>query len=364
MEQSDLGPPKSASEGAERDRTWPATVPTRDGTILNFTADRLIVQMHADSERPARRQTYQLRGKSVYASPGDTFSAETTILAGAPTALADLSTYLPQRYAPLDDLQSSNDVDRYAAVKALRFRDDPRERVLPALEDLIRQEEEERVALEASGSATAFGSSLGQDQIARFVWENHGRPELRMEAVFILTELGRSLFTREQLARIATDPRFKGDELRQAAVWGLGKCGLKCYGDLLPFIDDADENLALHAIGAFGTDTPRKVIDRLVQDLVTGVPRRAPAASEALRIIASDEVLKALVATANTVQPVPDWIVATLGRLPPKRVRTYLQHSPLLDRIAPMLLTAQGANWLASEAIATDIAFLLKQNLL
>ena len=206
VSRSKLGPPKSASEGAERDRTWPATVPTRDGTVLEVTDQRLIVQMNADTERPARRQTYTLRGKSVYVSPGDTFTADTTILAGEPPAFADLSTYLSRRYAPLDDLQADTDVDRYAAVKALRFRDDPRDRVIPALEDLIRREAEERVALEAAGSAAAFGSEFGQEQIARFIWDNNERPELRMEAVFILTELGHSPFTRDQLNRILTDP--------------------------------------------------------------------------------------------------------------------------------------------------------------
>ena len=170
-------------------------------------------------------------------------------------------------------------------------------------------------------------------------------------------------FTREQLNRVVTDPRFEGDELRQAAVWAFGKAGLKCYEDVLPFIDDADEDLALHAIGALGADTPRPVIDCLVQDLIVGDPRRAPAASEALRVIASDEVLQALVTATNAGQPVPDWIVATLGRLPPDRVRAALHDSPLLFRVTPMLLTAEGANWLASESIGTDIAFLLKQNL-
>ena len=175
--------------------------------------------------------------------------------------------------------------------------------------------------------------------------------------------MGTVPLTREQLNRVVAGPRFEGDELRQAAVWALGKAGLKCYEDVLPLIDDADENLALHAIGAFGADTPRPVIDCLVQDLITGDPRRAPAASEALRIIASDEALQALITTANAGQPVPDWIVATLGRLPPERVRAALQHSPLLDQIAPMLLIAQGAHWLAAETIGIDIAFLLKQNL-
>lgn len=363
VDRSKLGPPKSASEGAERDRTWSATVPTRDGTVLEATQERLIVQMTTDTERPARRQTYTLRGKSVYVSPGDTFTAQTTILAGEPPTLANLSAYLQRRYEPLDDLLADNDVDRYAAVKALRFRDEPRDQVLPALEDLLRRETEERVALEAAGSAAALGSEFGQEHITRFVWDNDDRPELRMEAIFILTELGHSRFAREQLNRVVADPRFEGDEARQAAVWALGKTGLRCYEDVLPFIDSADENFALHAIGAFGADTPRPIIDRLVQDLVAGDPRRAPAASEALRVIASDDVLQALITAANARQPVPDWIIATLGRLPPDRVRAALQDSRLLDQVAPMLLTAQGAHWLASETMGTDIAFLLRQNL-
>ena len=360
---SKLGPPKSASEGAERDRTWSTIVPSRDGSVVEVTDERLVVQMNADSERPARRQTYRLRGKSVYVSPGGTFESQATILAGEPPALADLAAYLPRRYTPVEELQSKADVDRYAAVKALRFRDDPRNQVLPALEDLIRRETEERVALEAAGAAAALGSEFGQEQVMRFVWDNHERPELRMETVFILTELGNNPFTRDQLGRVVSDPRFEGDELRQAAVWALGKAGLKSYEDVLPFIDDADENVALHAIGAFGTDTPQRVIERLVQDLVASDVRRAPAASEALRIIGSEEVLQALLTVANTQQPVPEWVIATLGRMRPDRVRAVLQGSPLLQQISPMLLTAQGAHWLASENIGADIAFLLKQNL-
>lgn len=364
VDRSKLGPPKSASEGAERDRTWPATVPSRDGTVLEATHDKLVVQMKADTGRPARRQTYRLRGKAVYVSPGDRFSAKATFLAGAPPVRADLAACLRRRYAPLDHLRASGAIDRYAAVKALRFRHDIHGRAIPALEDLIGREAEERIVLEAAGSAAALGSELGQERIRRFVWDNDKRPELRMEAVLILTELGRSAFTREQLNRIAKDRRFDGDELRQAAVWGLGKAGLKSYEDLLAFIDDLDEEVALHAITAFGADTPRPVIDSLVRDLLADTPRCPPAASsEALRIIGSRDVLQALVDTAGTVRPVPDWIVATLGRLPPELVRAHLRGSPLLNQVAPMLLTARGTNWLASEAATTGMAFLLKQDI-
>ena len=55
-----------------------------------------------------------------------------------------------------------------------------------------------------------------------------------MEAVLILSELGYSPFTHEQFTRAVADPQFEGDELRQAAVWSLGKAGLKCYEDVLP----------------------------------------------------------------------------------------------------------------------------------
>ena len=120
--QSKLGPLKSASEGAERDRTWPTTVPTRDGTVLEVSPDRLKVQMHADAERSSRKQTYVLRGKTAYVGPGTEFEAYTTILAGVPPALADLSSYSSIRYEPLKDLDADSSVDRYAAVKALRYR--------------------------------------------------------------------------------------------------------------------------------------------------------------------------------------------------------------------------------------------------
>jgi len=37
---------------------------------------------------------------------------------------------------------------------------------------------------------------------------------------------------------VAGRQQFEGDEIRQAAVWGLGKSGLKAYEELLPFIAD------------------------------------------------------------------------------------------------------------------------------
>ena len=272
-----------------------------------------------------------------------------------------MPTYLDRRYDPFNELNSTNDVDRYAAVKSLPHRDDPRDQAVAALEKLIPNEQEDRVALEASGAAIVFGSALAQDRIAEFIWDNDDRPDLRMEAVLILTELGHSDFTHDLLVNIATDKAFAEDEIRQCAVWGIGKAGLCAYADLLPFIDDNEENVALHAIAAFGDDTPQGVIDRLIQDLTSGHPRRAPAASEILRSINSQAALTALIAAARTNPS--GWLLATLGRLPPNQLRELLQGDPLLDQISPMLLLSDADNWLAGEVIQTDISFLLKQNI-
>ena len=145
---------------------------------------------------------------------------------------------------------------------------------------------------------------------------------------------------------------------------GLGKAGLKAYDDLLPFIDDADENVALHAIGAFGEDTPIAVIEKLVHALQIGDMRRAPAASEALRIVNNDNVFEALIEAHQIGGRMGGWVLATLGRLSPVLVQQRLAGTALLEQIAPMLLIAQGANWLSTEAAIFDIAFLRKQNLL
>jgi hypothetical protein len=355
--ESKLGPPKSASEGAERDRTWPSITPSGDGTVQSVTADKLIVAMKTETGG-TRKQTYTLNGKRSYVKPGDTFKAEVSILAGAPEKRADLATFLTRQYDPIADLKSANAVDRYAAVKSLRRRNDLQKVAAPELEALLKTEKEERVSLEAAAASAALGSAMGQEHIGKVVWGD-GRQDLRMEAVLILTELA-SPFARTELARIAGEKKFGGEEIRQAAVWGLGKTGLKAYDELPPFIADADENLALHAIVAFGPDTPEKTIRGLIAELIKGDPKRAPAASEALRLIANEAVVKCLIEAAGEGN---DWVLATLGRLSPALVKPAVTDANLLRKLAPMLLLSEGANWLASEDRLMDIAFLAKQNL-
>ncbi len=67
--QSKLGPPKSASEGAERDRTWPSITPSGDGTVQSVTAEKLVVSMKTDAVA-TRKQTYTLNGKRSLCAAG------------------------------------------------------------------------------------------------------------------------------------------------------------------------------------------------------------------------------------------------------------------------------------------------------
>ena len=65
VETSALGPAKSASEGAERDRTWPATVPKKNGEVQHVDADRLRVVIDADDGGRPRTQTFALKTSAV-----------------------------------------------------------------------------------------------------------------------------------------------------------------------------------------------------------------------------------------------------------------------------------------------------------
>lgn len=357
VSKSTLGKPKSASEGAERDRIWSSTVPKKSGTVLSVTPDRLLVQM----DGAARKQSFNLTARHAYVAEGDRFEAGMTFLTGAPDRMADLSPHLARRYDPVDCLQSQRPVDRYAAAKSLRLRYDRQQAAKPLLEKLLRSEREPRVALEIAGTAAGLGLALGERRIADFLWRGDAS-EFSMEAILILTEIGGD-FAHEQLARVAADAAFEGDERRQAAVWGLGKAGVRAYRDLLPYLNDPDENVAFHAIAAFGNETPRPIVQWLVGALSGGDPILSPAASEALRVIGGRMVLEELVKAIDQKGPAFLWGIATLGRLEPDLVRECLQGSPLLSQLEPMLLVARGANWLTAEDAVVNFAFLLKQDL-
>lgn len=353
---STLGPPKSASEGAERDRTWPSVVPSADGEVSEVDGDRIRVVMNG------RRQTYSLSRvprKFAYVRPGDRFVGEASIIAGTVPTLADLTPYQTRVWNPLDDLDAARANDRYAAAKALGARPDVREG-RAALERRVQVEEDDRTALEVVAALARLGSDDGLERLKQAVVSPpESAPDyLRMEAVLILTEL-KSAGAAQVLAEVATAPQFMGNELRQAAVWGLGKLGCKSYDRLTRFLGDEEDDVTMHAIAAFGPDTDRRVVDQLVGVLVGDLDERSKAsASEALRLIGSEHVVAALAAAAS--QP---WVLATLGRLPAAKLNAVRLAPEITVALSPIHKLSEETNWLARRLTATDFQFLIQQNL-
>jgi len=354
---SALGPPKSASEGAERDRTWPSTVPKRSGIVTSVSDARIVLEFGSESGG-TRRQTYSLGNKVPYVSAGDSVAGNKAFLAGTPAKTSDLRPFLGTAYDPIQGLRANNVLDRFAAVKALWVRRELRDEAIPLLERMLRSEPDARVALEAAGVAAASGSRPGRAYIRDLV-NGEGRTDLQMEAVFILTEIGDE-YSLRGLRHVTTAGCFKGSEMRQAAVWGLGKSGLRSYTDLIKFVADEDDNVAMHAICAFGEEADAEAIKGLIALLLGTEWRASAGASEALQRIGSDAVIEALLEPAEGGSA---WAVATLGRLPADRVEARLSGSRLYDAVAPLLLLNGSANWLSTDDRRADLAFLAKQSL-
>lgn len=349
-----LGPPKSASEGAERDREWPSTVPSQDGVVIELTQQKIISQLSS-----GRRQTYQLQNKRPYVSVGDRFAGKTSIIAGVVPRLAPLSEARQRTWDPVRTLGAPDAVDRYAAAKVIPHRDAAPTKAVSTLLRRMREEPDERVALELAASAARLGDEAGFRHVVSTVW-NHEHGSLRMEAVLILSELGNAAASAE-LMRIASAAEFAGDELRQAAAWGLGRAGCRSYDQLVRLLRDDEDAVVLHAIAAFGPDTPADVVASLVRILQEGSLRQRAAASEALRLIGSEEVLHALITAARRGDASSVWVLTTLGRLPAAKVRSTLAGDPLLQRVEPLLALSPSENWLTTPASGADLAFLLMQ---
>lgn len=354
-----LGPPKSASEGAECDREWKCTVPSQDGEVLDVTREKIATKLSS-----GRRQTYRLDGeprRRSYVRAGDRFLGRASIIAGVVKRLAPLDAAGGGSWDPLAALKAADAVDRYAAAKSVPLRDVPLDSVRRVLLDGMANDGDERVALEMAATAARIGMDEGLEQVEATAW-GHDRDDLRMEAVLILTELG-SGAAASGLKRIAASQDLAGQELRQAAAWGLGKLGCRAYRELVDLIGDGDDEVAMHAVAAFGTDAPEDVVLSLVGELQSGDARTRAAASKALQVIGSESVLRGLVAAARSRGGERRWVLATLGGLDPAAVRSALAGDELLDEIEPLLMLSPSENWLSTAERAEDLRFLLKQSL-
>jgi len=350
-----LGPMKSASEGAEQDVTWPTWVPKKDGHVTTIEDGRIKIYKPGET-RP--NYTYQLRGKHPYLQVGEQFTAHATLVAGVVPEMADLSSRLADSWDPIGALRSESDLERYAAVKVIPFRSDLQEAAGPILYEMLEDDPDARVKIEVACTLAKLGDSEG---VARLRAELHTptEPYLRMEAALILAEVGTEDCALV-LHEVASDSAFLGDEVRQAAVWGLGVGGCRAYEWLIPFISDQEEEVALHAVCAFGEDVPNEVIQELVAILQGGDEREQASASFVLAKIGGEPVVQAVLPLTVEGGTAREWALATLGSLPQSTVGSVPEAQHLIPLLAPMFRLNE-QNWLSSGANSEAIGFLEAQ---
>jgi len=354
-----LGPPKSAGEGSERDRTWASIVATRSGECLEVTSEKIVTKLDS-----GRSQSYRLRGMTPYVKPGSRFSAETEFLAGLPKKKASFAEIATRSWNPRT-LVKGSPLDQYVAAKALGVVGANTDFAL--LRSLHDESLDARVSLEAAGSLAKLGASVGLEWLAKEITEPR-ESYLRLESVFLLSELKGSPLEGDAaklLAAIASNSDLVGDESRQAAIWGLGRAGLGAYSDLIPFLDVEDENERIHAMVALGPKLPAPVVRELVS-IVSEESASERQKASALHVLsrlsdvsAAARELSEIAASSNRYAAA--WARATLGCMEPEQVHNVVRDAGVLEDILPLQLLSTGSNWTRNESTLESLNFIQKQ---
>ncbi len=361
-DQARYGSRKAASEGAERDMTWPATVPKRDGTVIGVDAAKGVARYRAES---GRAQTYRLRVKGTlvhpYAGEGQALTGGEQFLFGCVKAAENIHCQ-GRTWNLASELGAESAIDRYVAVKAAGL--DGREQ---AVEERLRKlaedpEEDPRIRLEAWGGLARMRPFRYVPELLRWVGNfaegNSKEFALFMEGIFILSELGSSEAV-DALGELASSSALS-PEARSAAVWGLGSTGADDARLVLPFIADPDDDVALHALAGIGA-----IDDGLLGDLremlLKGTDREAVSAA-ALLAEEGETGIRILLAAARQNDRAGLWSQAALAQLPEDDVREAAGEDldPRLETVLAPMWTEQ-TSWLRAQGVHSPLDFLRKQ---
>lgn len=360
VEFAKLGPRKAASEGAERDITWPARVPKRDGLIVDIDPARGMARYQPTA---GRAQTYRLPdGVPVhaYAVPGEELRGGEQFILGC-VAAHDAVQCAGQIWSFADHLDAENPMERYVAVKAAGI-DGKGSAIEEQLRNIAKNpEEDRRICLEAWGSLARMDPKLYIPRLVEWARQNAiGEPEelaLSMESIFILSELHVQDAT-VALADLAGD-RGLESEVRSAAVWGLGAAGADDARRVLPFLADPDDDVALHAIAGIGSIDSNGL--KALREMIAKGTDREAASAIALLVDEGEAGIRVLFEVAEHDNRAGLWARAALGNLQEVEVRTAVGHlSPKLEGIlSPMWVSHE--SWLEGQRPHTPLDLLRQQ---
>lgn len=358
-----LGPRKSASEGAERDLTWPASVPKRDGTVVAIDRKAGTATYQPDE---GRRNTYRLQ-KGV---PVNFYADENRVLHGRQEFLIGCVA-TPRSVACsgakwdwASDLDSKSDIDRYAAIKAAGLHGAKSQSVQRHLSEIADDPgEDERIRLEARGSLARIDPDRYTAELAHIASRPMERKAeskaLAMECIFIISEL-RVPAAVEALVRLARDQRIDS-EARCAAVWGLGDADLDGAASVLPFIADPDDDVALHALAAVGHLGSDELTT--LKTMLSGGDREAASAATLLAENGGAG-LHHLLDTATDGGRAALWAQAALGGVPQEDLLEAAGDvlPPKIESILSPMWTAH-ESWLSSQSFESPLEFLKRQRI-
>ncbi len=213
--------PKGAQEGFETRLTWPCSVASSDGTVIEIS-NRLKFIRSGDN----RTISLSLSRKGIELTPCVTEGQEIKryqILASvSPVSLSvpKIEIELEEHYREL--LSSTSISDRYGAAKAYSYLNQEFDRT--PLEERIKDNAEHiYVKLEAAAALARSDSSSGYDYIETALMSEY--LEHRLESVIILGELMTEK-SANLLIKVLAD-NTQHEEIRGGAAWALGELSLE-----------------------------------------------------------------------------------------------------------------------------------------
>ena len=361
------GQPKSSSEGAECDLTWPAWVPGRSGCIEaakpSATKGDRSLRVLYDNGSSYTYSNSNMTDKHPYLALGNRFPGDEFFVAGTPESMATLEAS-ESAWNPEHDLSSANVTDQYSAVKAF-YRLDLRPAIRTELLRILQDKDvDKRVQLEAAGVLASHGVGRGLEYLSECSIDKGESADWVMESVLILTELAALPDASDALALAAN--KSPHPECRAAAAWGLGRAadGLQ---KLLPLLSDAEDEVAIHAVMAACSLVNDRESTKAILSLLSSDARGAASASEVLARSPGVDLSILLQALSGVdTDPKRSWSFASLARRSPSEVRKHDGWEAVPDPTRKALEAAwfEGErSWLADAQRTLSLESLASQSL-
>ena len=356
---SQLGPPKSVFEGAERDRKWECYISSGSGTgtvvaIEDAPNGKKYLRMQSADGRKQSKAVDA--GHYVYIKKGEEFIKGTKILSGIVPPVCDCGCSDGQ-YDFFADLSSEENETVYTAVKALGYLT-PSERATNELQLIAHNDNADyRIRLEAYASLLKLNVDVWEEMY-RFVFSLDSI-EMKTEYVLILGEIP-SPVSAEYLFRVLQHTA-NPEELRAAAVWAITPTP-DLLSRVFPFCFAQEQIVANHTMAKIKRHFCSTLTATVLEAFCDDECKNAICAfllSTASDVNCEAVVMRYLTASKET----QDWILYAIGISPKEN------YSELIDRLDPNAAETKSKLmllWKCQPAFLTsaemdNVAFLEKQ---